>query len=451
MSSLKIRDVIADICTVMLPIFVTQIAIVGMSFFDTVMAGHAGTADLAGVAIGANLWMPVFTGLNGILLALMPIVAQYLGAQQREQISIAVVHGVYVAIFIGLVVVSCLWLTVDDGLTHMGLEADVIRIGSGFLKALSLGMIPIFVCSVLRGFVDTLGYTRLTMCIFAGTLPINIVLNYVLIFGKLGFPALGGIGAGFATATSYSIICLAYFIAIAKVDELNKYQIWSKFGHLQFNLIKEQLRIGVPIGVAIFLESGVFAAMAFFMVKFGTIVIAAHQAAINFTSLLYMLPLSFSLALTILVGIKVGAKEYRAAVLYGRVGIAMNLVIAALFVLLLAVSKEYIASFYSEEPQIIELAAHFLFFAAFFQFLDGTATPIQGILRGYKEVKPAFYASLVAYWGICLPFGYVLDHYFGQGPFSYWQSLITGILVSAVFLVIKLIKLEKRVQKETLF
>ena len=440
---LSTKNIIKDICTVMIPIFITQLAVMGMSFFDTVMAGQSSAADLAGVAIGANLWMPIFTGLNGLLIALMPIVAQHVGAGRKDEIASTVMHGIYVALVIGLLVVACVWLFVDVGLTHLGLEPEVVTIGAGFLKALSLGMIPIFVCSILRGFIDTLGYTRLTMCLFVGVLPINTFLCYILIFGKLGLPRLGGIGAGLATAISYMLVCLAYLFVLSKVEELKKYKIFTQFGKVKIHLIVEQLKIGIPIGLAIFLESGVFGFMAFFMVKFGTIVIASHQAAINFTSLLYMLPLSFSLALTILVGTKVGAKDYQAAARYGRVGIVMNLAIAALFVALLAIGREAVASLYSNDPEIIALAAHFLFYAAFFQFLDGTATPIQGILRGYKEVKPAFYASLLAYWIICLPFGYYLDHYLGYGPFAYWQSLITGILISAIFLVIKLVKIER--------
>ena len=208
--------------------------------------------------------------------------------------------------------------------------------------------------------------------------------------------------------------------------------------------VKEHLHIGIPIGISIFFETSIFGVVAIFMAKFGTIAIAAHQAAINFTSLLYMLPLSFSLALTILVGIKVGAKDYKEAADYGRIGIMTNLTLALFFVLLLAFGREYVAMLYSQDQEIIKLAGEFLFYAAFFQLLDGTATPIQGILRGYKDVKAAFYASLFAYWGICLPLGYILDVYLGHGPYSYWQSLITGIFFSAAFLLIRLRSMQRK-------
>lgn len=440
----KIQSKLRDILSVMLPIFVTQLSVMGMNFFDTVMSGHAGPENLAGVAIGANIWMPIFTSLNGILIALMPIVAQHIGAGRREEISSAVMHGIYLAFIIGGIVIAGVWFFIDDALLIMGLEPEVKRIAAGYLKALTIGIIPIFICSILRGFVDTLGYTTMTMRIFLLTLPLNIIFNYILIFGKFGFPQLGGIGAGYATSLSYWLVCLFFFFVINKIEVLRSYRIFSAWRQVVLKLLREHLYIGIPIGISIFFETSIFGVVALFMAKFGTIAIAAHQAAISFTSLLYMLPLSFSLALTILVGIKVGAKEYDEAADYGRIGIMANLTLAFLFVLLLAFGKDYVAMLYSQDQKIIKLAGEFLFYAAFFQLLDATATPIQGILRGYKDVKAAFYASLFAYWGICLPLGYVLDVYLGHGPYSYWQSLITGIFFSGAFLLIRLRGIQRK-------
>lgn len=445
----KVKDAKAklqEILTVMLPIFVTQLAVMGMNFFDTVMSGQAGSADLAGVAIGSNIWMPFFTSLNGILVALTPIVAQHYGAGRREDISKAVLHGIYLAVIIGAAVIAIFWFILGDALSLIGLEPEVQGVAEGYLKALSFGVIPIFICSILRGFVDTLGYTAMTMRIFLLTLPMNILLNYVLIFGKMGLPRLGGVGAGYATALTYTLISLFFIVAIGRIGRLKEYVRFAGWRNQEFmpSLLKEHLLIGIPIGTAIFFESSIFGMIALFMAKFGTTAIAAHQAAINFTSLLYMLPLSFSMALTIIIGVKVGAGEYDEAAGCGRIGILANLTIAGLFVVLLVFIREQIAMLYSDDGEIITLAAKFLFYAAFFQLLDGTAAPIQGILRGYKDVKTAFYASLFAYWVICLPFGLALDFYFGHGPFSYWESLITGLFFSACFLLLRLRRIQRK-------
>lgn len=443
-TTVYIKDRLRHIMEVMLPIFITQMAIIGMGFIDTVMAGHVGAADLAGVAIGANLWMPVFTGLNGILLAVLPLVAQHLGAGRRDDIGKVVTNGIFLAILIGVSLVAVIWLGAVPGLRILGLEPAVERVAVGFLKGLSWGIVPIFVVSVLRGFVDTLGHMKMTMRIFLLILPVTLLLNYLLIFGKFGFPRLGGIGAGYAMAISYILVLFMYLALLVRVPAIR--QLLPRFDVSKFSpvLLWEFLRVGVPIGVAIFLESSIFGIIVFFMVKFGTVVIAAHQAAINFTGLLYMLPLSFSLTLTILVGIKVGAGEYEEAKAYGRIGVGANLALALLFMLGLALWREKVAELYSSDPQIIKLAGEFLFYSACFQLLEAIATPIQGILRGYKDVKSAFYASLLAYWVICLPLGYYFDAVWGQGIFSYWQSLITGILVSAVFLFFRLRQIEKK-------
>ncbi|MEG0798511.1 MAG: MATE family efflux transporter [Acidaminococcaceae bacterium] len=441
-TQLKLKNIL----TVMIPIFITQLAVIGMNFFDTVMSGQAGANDLAGVAIGSNLWMPIFTGLNGILIALTPILAHHLGAARHQDITQAVKHGLLLSLIIGLAVIGGGFFFLEDVLAIMHLEPEVHRIATHYLGALALGIIPFFACSTLRCFVDTLGYTQLTMRIFLLTLPLNVVLNYMMIFGKWGFPHLGGVGAGYATALTYWLVFGIFLFAIQKVAKLHQYFFFGSGRLWNFHWLPlvEQLRIGLPIGISIFFETSIFGIIALFMAKFGTITIAAHQAAINFTSLLYMLPLSFSMALTIVIGVEVGAKRYREAISYSRIGICADLAVAVFFVLLLLFARTPVARLYSTEPAIMTMVVQFLFYAAFFQLLDGIATPIQGILRGYKDVKVSFYASLFAYWGICLPLGYYLDAYCQQGPFSYWQSLILGIFCSASFLFLRLVRIQRK-------
>lgn len=436
----KLRNIFA----VMLPIYVTQLTVMGMNFFDTVMSGHAGAEDLAGVAIGANIWMPIFTGLNGILIAVTPIVAHHIGAERREEISKTVVHGIYLAMGLGLAVIIGGMLFLQDILQLMALEPKVHQIATGYLAAVAIGIIPFFISTILRSVVDTLGYTQLTMRIFLLTLPLNVTFNYMMIFGKMGFPRMGGVGAGYATALTSWTICLVFVGIIYKLPILRAYHIFRAWRKLQWSYAKEILKLGIPVGISIFFETSVFGVVALFMAKFGTIAIAAHQAAINFSSTLYMLPLSFSMALTIVVGVEVGAKRYKDAAEYGRLGILTNLLLAGFFVMIVIVGRKYVALLYSQDAQIIELASKFLFYAAFFQLLDAVATPIQGILRGYKEVKAAFYASLFAYWGVCLPVGYILDIYMGNGPFSYWQSLIAGIFCSGCFLLVRMRSTQKQ-------
>lgn len=204
----SIRQKLKLLFVILFPILVIQIALYAMNFFDTVMSGQAGADDLAGVAIGSSLWVPVFTGLSGILLSITPIVAQLMGANQKGNAPFTIVQGVYLAVALSSLIMICGALLVDPILNAMELKSDVRQIARGNLIALSFGIIPLFIYTVLRCFIDALGHTRVTMIITLLSLPINVFFNYVLIFGKPGFPSLGGIGAGYASAITYWVILL---------------------------------------------------------------------------------------------------------------------------------------------------------------------------------------------------------------------------------------------------
>lgn len=439
----EFRRKTTNILRVMLPIFITQVAIMGMNFFDTVMSGQAGTNDLAGVAIGANIWMPVFTGINGLLLALTPLVAHLRGAGKQEEIGKVVFNGLILALGVGVLVITGGILGLDRILSTMTLTAPVRSIAERYLAALAFGIIPLFLTNILRAFVDTMGHTQLTMRLFVLTLPVNAIMNYIFIFGKLGFPALGGVGAGVGSAVTYTLLFLSYVVLVKKLPSFKNFTIFHWYG-IKWTMVKEHLSIGIPMGTSIFCETSIFGVVALFISRFGTEAVAGHQAAMNFTSLLYMLPLSFSLALTILVGVEVGAKNWTEAQSYAQTGRVANLLLATCFAIFLLTCRGYVARLYSSDPHILELISHFLFYGVAFQFCDSTAAPIQGILRGYKDVKSTFYCSLVAYWVLSLPMGLALDRIFHQGPFGYWQGLIVGIFFSALFLSLRLRYIERK-------
>jgi len=422
----------------LVPIFITQCSLFGMTFFDTIMSGHASSNDLVGVGIGASIWMPVFTGLNGILFALVPIVAQLLGAKRREEVSFAVIQGVYLAVAMSIVVIACGYVVVPFILDRMKLEAGVYRVAEHFLIAISCGVMPLFLSTIFRSFIDTLGYTRVTMVITMAALPINVVLNYVLIFGKLGFPRLGGVGAGCASAITYWCITLISLCVIQRIKPFKSYQVFSNLYPVSWMAWKEQLKIGIPIGIAIFCETSIFALVTLLMSEFSTITIAAYQIAINFASLLYMIPLSISMALTIAIGFEVGGKRFTDARQYSYIGITIALFMALICAVILFIFNEQVARIYTEDQDVLGLAQEFLIYAIFFQLSDAIAAPIQGSLRGYKDVKITFIMAVISYWIVGLPLGYLLAHYTQFGAAGYWIGLISGLAFGAVALSIRL-------------
>ena len=274
-------------------------------------------------------------------------------------------------------------------------------------------------------------------------LPINACLNYGLSFGKLGLPRLGGIGAGVASGLTFWLLLCIFAFVLTRLEPFKGYDVFG-FVRPKASWLKEYLRIGVPMGVSIFMETSIFGVVALFIAKFGTETIAAHQAALNFSSLIYMLPLSFSLALTIVVGVEYGAKNYQGARDYVTIGLQTSLGIAGFYMLAEYFLREQIALIYTTNPDVVALVKVFLLYAIGWQAGDAIAAPIQGILRGYKDVDATFWASMLAYWGICLPLGLFLDYKVGNGAFAYWQSLDCGVISSATLLSLRLIWLQKR-------
>ena len=439
------RDKLHRLLSVMVPIICTQIAIMGMNFFDASMSGQAGDVDLAGAAIGGNIWMPIQTGLSGILMAAMPLVANLLGAGEKQKIMVVVRHGLLLALCFALLVLVGGAAFLPYFLQNMGLAPEVYHVALWYLGGLGLGVIPFFMITPLRSLVDTLGYTHLTMRIYLLALPINACLNYVLIFGKLGLPRLGGIGAGVASGLTFWLLLCIFVFVLTRLEPFKGYDVFG-FVRPKASWLKEYLRIGVPMGVSIFMETSIFGVVALFIAKFGTETIAAHQAALNFSSLIYMLPLSFSLALTIVVGVEYGAKNYQGARDYVTIGLQTSLGIAGFYMLAEYFLREQIALIYTTNPDVVALVKVFLLYAIGWQAGDAIAAPIQGILRGYKDVDATFWASMLAYWGICLPLGLFLDYKVGNGAFAYWQSLDCGVISSATLLSIRLIWLQKRLK-----
>lgn len=429
---------------ILFPILVTQVGMYAMNFFDTMMSGQASANDLAGVAIGSSLWVPIFTGINGILMAITPIVAQLIGAKETTKIPFSVTQGIFLSVVLGIVVLVFGLFIVDNILNNMNLTKEVSYIAKHYLIGLGYGVFPLFIYSVLRCFIDALGYTRVSMIITLISLPINVILNYILIFGKLGLPELGGIGTGYATAITYwFILALTVFIVIKQrpFSEYRLFRIWFK---VKFSSWMDILKIGLPIGFAMFFETSIFAAVTLLMSNYNTVTIASHQAALNFASLLYMIPLSISMALTIVVGQQVGARNHKNARDYSFLGLGIAIMMSVLTSVFLYFFRESVAGLYTNDNEVLLLTTQFLLYAILFQLSDAFGAPIQGALRGYKDVNATFIMALVSYWIIGLPIGYALANFTSLYAFGYWIGLIIGLAVGAIALFFRLLYVQKR-------
>lgn len=448
----KSRPMIRRLLALMLPIITSQAAIVGMNFFDTAMSGKYGAADLAGVAAGSNLWMIVLTSVSGILMAAMPLIANLLGKGGKTEVTAVVRKGLCLGFVFDVILLSAGITVVPLLLGNMGLEPRVYDVAIGYLIAIAFGVPAIFASVLLRSFVDTLGHTTLSMKIFLFALPVNALLNYCFIFGAFGVPEFGGAGAGITTSATYWLILFMYVYNVCRRSPFKEYGIFA-FGTSRYETSEktagqinntksisylEYLRIGIPLGLSIMLETSVFSITAFLVAKFGTTALAAHQAAVNFSTLIYMVPMGFSMAATILIGYEYGGKNYQAVRDYIRICLEMSCTIGIVYIIIEIFACHQIAALYSNDVMVTELVAQLILLACIWQMGDMLSAPCQGITRGMKDVNATLIASGIAYWLICLPVGYILDYGFNIGLYSYWLSLDAGVLVSAFVILLRL-------------
>lgn len=434
---------------IVVPILITQVALYLMTFFDILMTSKYSIDHLAGVSIGSSIWVPVYTGLTGILIGITPIVAQLIGAKKKEDVRTFVQQGFYIALLLSFVVFIGIILLIDPVLNLIPLEDSVRLVAKKYLYMMSIGLVPLFLYSVLRSFIDALGRTRVSMFITLLSAPIHIVLNYLFIFGKFGFPALGGVGAGLGSAITYWLILFIAIYIVHQNKPFAELKIFHSWGNPSIAKMGTLTKIGVPIGLSIFAETTIFSAVTILMSIYSTAVISAHQIAMNFTSLLYMVPLSIAMGTTIIVGHEVGAKRYKDARTYSWLSIGTAIFFSFISASILLLFREPIASIYTEDKQVIALTIQFFFFAALFQLSDAVQAPVQGALRGYKDVTITFIMAIISYWIIGLPTGYLLATYTDFERFGYWIGLIVGLSVGAITLGIRLVYLQKKITKNS--
>ncbi|MCY7160029.1 MATE family efflux transporter [Streptococcus mitis] len=439
----RFKDKFILFLKIFFPIMIYQFANYSASFVDTTMTGQYNTMDLAGVSTATSLWNPFFTFLTGIVYAMIPIIGHNLGRGKKEEVASDFYQFIYIALGLSIFLFGLVIFLAPPILNHIGLEPKVAAVAVHYLQFLAIGIIPLLLFSVIRSLLDSLGLTKLSMYLMLLLLPLNSGFNYLLIYGVFGLPELGGAGAGLGTSLAYwCLLAISIFILI-KNKKLKEYQ-FSKITPLDFERIKEGVRLGLPIGGTVFAEVAIFSVVGLIMAKFSSLIIASHQSAMNFSSLMYAFPMSISSAMAIVVSYEVGAKRFDDAKTYIGLGRWTALIFAAFTLSFLYIFRGNVASLYGNDPEFIDLTARFLTYSLFFQLADTFAAPLQGILRGYKDTVIPFYLGLVGYWGVTLPVAMVFDSLTDFGAYSYWIGLIISLIVSGALYRWRLTVIMKR-------
>lgn len=429
------------------PILTAHLAQQALAFIDTVMAGRVSATDLAGVAVGGSLWIPVSLFLYGVLLALTPMVAQLHGAGKTGEIGPLVRRGTWVAV---PMVVTAMLLLRNAGavFTLMDVVPQVASIAGRYLRAIAWGLPPAAVFFLLRNLSEGMGLPRPSMLIGLASLPVNIFANYVFIYGKLGFPALGGVGCGYASALTLWFMCCCMVATILRGRVYAATYCFDPGMRCGREGAGQILRLGLPIGCSLLVESSVFALIALFLAPLGASVVASHQITLNYSATVFMIPLSISSAITIRVGHAVGARTPDPARLTVRTGLLMNTVVAAITACFTVVFAKGIAGLYTGDGKVVAMAVGLLYLNALYQVSDAYQVGAVAALRGYKDTRVPLLLILAVFWGIALPLGYSLSltRVWGEpmGARGFWISLIVGLSIAAILLGVRLKSVQKR-------
>ena len=419
------------------PILIAQVAQMANGVIDTVMAGHASAEDLAAVGIGSSLWMPVFLFFMGLLGALQPIISGFNGARTFDRIMPATWQGLYIAAG-GSVIMIALLTNVFPVLNLMRLELNTARITQGYLDAFAWGIPFMLVMMSLRGLTDGLGHTRVIMAFSVlGTL-VNLPLNYIFIYGKFGIPAMGGVGCGWATSLSNMVAVTALVLYLNRSNAYRHFHLIADWVRPNLAGIREILRLGIPIGFTIFVEASLFSVIALFLAPLGPVVVAGHQIALNVVSLLFMLPLSIGMALTLRVSFLLGARTPDTARLIALSSLILAVAVAFLFALALFIFSGEIAALYTNDPAVQSVAVRLLIFAAIFQIADVIQVTCISALRGYRDTRIPMFIMLFSFWGVGLTLGWVLTFTDwllpAMGAPGFWIGLTCGLATASILL-----------------
>lgn len=440
---LFVKKDIKKLLSVMIPILVAQVSTAGVTFINTTMAGHAGADDLAGVSVGAGLFYPLLASIIGLLMAGTPLMAQLIGRKERESLPFIVRSGMVIGLSVWALFTAAYFFFIDDLLASLALEAAVEHIARYYLMTM-IGVVFFLALMIpLRCLTDTAGSTSISMKLFLMAPVINGIFNYLFIYGHGGMPALGGIGAGLATMMTYGFLLGLFLLVVMKSKDLGGRQIFASLA-LRSKDLREYLVVGVPSGLSIFMEMSLFSLIIVFLSRYGTDALAAYQIADNFASLVYMLPVSCSMALTILIATAVGASDMTLARRYKKAGFVVAMGGAMMTASFTVLFRNSIGSVYTDDAAVALIAGQFLIYSAGWQLFDAISTPIQGILRGLKDTRISFVLMVLAYWGGCFPMSLFLDSHTALGADSFWLGLDFGVGCSAFLMVLRLLYVERK-------
>ena len=427
------RHEFGQISRIALPIIAAQLLQMSMGVIDTVMAGRIDALSIAAIALGASIWFFIILIGIGILMAFTPIISQHIGADNHPLIREELRQGIWLSITVGLCLIILIVLLAQI-MPVLGIKENIIPAASDYIIWVAWSLPFTCLYMVPRTFNEANGNTLPMMWIQLAVLPLNVLGNYLFMYGSFGFPEMGASGAALSTGIAQAVGCIALYYYTVHAPRFQTYDLRKRMTPPDWSHIFRIFKLGFPIAIATAMESGLFTATALLMGRFGVDAAAGHQIAINVASLAFMVPLGVSMSLTVRVGQAIGAKQMLTAKQRGILGIQVCGLITCTSAFILWQFGDTIASWYTHETVVVGIATQLLALAALFQIVDGLQVGAVGVLRGFKDTTIPMLIAVFCYWvigmGTALWFGV-----FGEmGPAGLWLGLVTGLFFAAIAL-----------------
>ena len=418
------------------PVIIGQLGFIMMGVVDSLMVGVLGPVPLAAASLGNSLTLLIFIVGIGVSFAVTPLVAISVGAKKYSECGIYFRQSLLVNVTFGLILMS-VTIICSEFIVYFDQPVEVIAIAKSYTKILGLSAIPMMLFQTYKQFIEGLSIMKPAMIITILANIVNALTNWVLIFGNLGFPALGLDGAGWATFSSRVFMASGLMIYVMNKHSFKQYDVSFHFKNINLPVIKKILSLGLPSGIQYFFEVGAFAFAVIMIGWLGTDQLAAHQIAINLASISFMVVLGLSTAGSIRVGNAVGEQNVKQIRSAGFTTIIIAICFMAMSGVAFIAFRNLLPMLYIDDETVISIASSLLIIAALFQLSDGVQAVGIGILRGLTDVKIPTAITFIAYWVVGLPTGYFLGFNLGYDVQGVWIGLLAGLTTSAVLLTLR--------------
>ena len=427
-----------------------------VSFVDNIMVGQLGTAELAAVSLGNSF---VFIAMSlgiGFSTAITPLVAEADGENNIEKGKQAFNHGILLCTILGIALFGLI-LLIKPLMYHMDQPKEVVKLAMPYLDLVAFSLIPLVMFQGFKQFADGMSQTKYAMWATILANVINVVLNYVLIFGKWGFPKLGIIGAAIGTLASRVVMLIFIWLLLRSIGKFKPYLERFSFKNIRKLILKKIINLGFPSALQMLFEVAVFTAAIWLSGVLGKNPQAANQIALNLSSMTFMIAMGLSVTAMIRVGNQKGLQNFKEL---RRIAFSIFLLVGLLdivFALIFFIFNTQLPRIYVDEydlinmadnTEVISIAAKLLLVAAVFQISDGIQVVVLGALRGLQDVKIPTFITFIAYWIIGFPISYFLGKETILGSVGIWIGLLAGLTASAIMLYIRFNYLTKKIIRQ---